>query len=136
MRVFLLAFAFLSLPLSVFADTAPAQYHLEHEFVLGGDGGWDDFAYDAAGQRLFLSRATRVMVVDAVKGTLLAEIPDTAGVHEIALAQDLGKGFTSNGKEDTVTVFDLKTLKPTAKIKVTGGNPDYLAWVRAETRDA
>ena len=59
MRVFLLAFAFLSLPLSVFADAAPTQYSLQHEFVLGGDGGWDDFAYDSVGQRLFLSRATR-----------------------------------------------------------------------------
>ena len=68
------------------------------------------------------------MVVDAAKGTLLAEIPDTAGVHEIALAQDLGKGFTSNGKEDTVTVFDLKTLKPMAKIKATGGNPDAIMY--------
>ena len=126
MRALLLACFFL--PLSVLADGVPAQYHLEHEYVLGGDGGWDDFAFDSVGQRLFLSRATRVMVVDAAKGTLLAEIPDTAGVHEIALAQDLGKGFTSNGKEDTVTVFDLKTLKPLSKIKVTGGNPDAIMY--------
>ena len=96
---------------------AQAQYQLKQKYVLGGDGGWDYLTYDPVGKRLFISRGTRVMVVDPAKGTVLSEIPDTTGVHGIALAQDLGKGFTSNGRENTVTVFDLKTLKETSKIK-------------------
>lgn len=107
---------------------ADVHYQLKHTFTLGGDGGWDDLSYDASGNRLFLSRATRVMVVNPDNGTVLAEIPGTPGVHGIALADDLDKGFTSNGRENTVTVFDLKTLKQTAKIKVSGENPDAIVY--------
>ncbi|HLW73843.1 MAG TPA: YncE family protein [Gammaproteobacteria bacterium] len=117
----------------VFAASAP-HYQLTHTFKLGGDGGWDYLAYDPAGKRLFISRATRVMVVDPEKGAVLAEIPNTPGVHGIALAQDLGKGFTSNGQESTVTVFDLKTLKETARIKVTGQGPDAILYDPASQR--
>src|SRR5258708_38745797 len=114
---------------------AQAQYQLKQKYVLGGDGGWDALTYDPAGKRLFLSRSTRVMVVDATKGTLLAEIPDTAGVHGIALAQEFGKGFTSNGRDNSVTVFDLKTLKQTAQIKIEGGeNPDAILYDAASKR--
>src|SRR6266571_3267135 len=104
---------------------ATAQYQLKQKFTIGGDGGWDYLTYDAAGKRLFISRGTRVQVVDPEKGTVLAEIPDTPGVHGIALAPELGKGFTSNGRENTVSVFDLKTLKTSQKIKV-GQNPDAI----------
>jgi DNA-binding beta-propeller fold protein YncE len=114
---------------------APAQYQLKQKFVLGGEGGWDYLTYDPAGKRLFISRATRVQVVDPAKGTVIAEIPGTTGVHGIALAQDLGKGFTSNGRENTVTVFDLKTLKETAKIKLEGSeNPDAILYDPASKR--
>jgi len=114
---------------------AHAQYQLKQKFVLGGDGGWDYLTYDPVGKRLFISRGTRVMVVDPAKGTVLSEIPDTAGVHGIALAQDLGKGFTSNGRDNTVTVFDLKTLKETAKVKLEGGeNPDAILYDPASKR--
>lgn len=114
---------------------APAQYQLKDKFVLGGDGGWDYLTYDPVGKRLFISRSTRVQVVDPAKGTLIAEIPGTAGVHGIALAQDLGKGFTSNGGENAVTVFDLKTLKETAKIKTEGGvGPDAILYDPASKR--
>jgi DNA-binding beta-propeller fold protein YncE len=124
----LFAIALLSMSaISAQAASAP-QYQLKQKFVLGGDGGWDYLAYDAAGNRLFISRATRVMVVDASKGTVLAEIPNTPGVHGIALAQDLGKGFISNGKENSVTVFDLKSLKETARVQVTGENPDAILY--------
>jgi YVTN family beta-propeller protein len=117
------------------AAAAPEpHYQVAHSFVLGGDGGWDALIYDPAGKRLFISRSTRVMVVDAEKGTLIAEIPGTDGVHDIALAPEFGKGFTSNGKENTVTVFDLKTLKETAKIKVTGENPDAILYDPASKR--
>jgi DNA-binding beta-propeller fold protein YncE len=112
--------------LTLFAAT---QYKLKQRFVLGGEGGWDYLTYDPAGQRLFIARATRVMVVDPEKGSVLSEIPNTPGVHGVALAQDLGKGFTSNGRENTVTVFDLKTLKETARIKLDGAeNPDAIMY--------
>src|SRR6266705_5661361 len=115
---------------------ATAQYQLKQKFTIGGDGGWDYLTYDAAGKRLFISRGTRVQVVDPEKGTVLAEIPDTQGVHGIALAQDLGKGFTSNGRENTVTVFDLKTLKETSKIKLPDDakNPDAILYDSASKR--
>jgi DNA-binding beta-propeller fold protein YncE len=74
------------------------------------------------------------MVVDPAKGTVITEIPDTPGVHGIALAEDLGKGFTSNGRENTVTVFDLKTLKQTAKIKIEGENPDAILYDSSSKR--
>lgn len=133
MRKFLLASALICTALSAVAASAP-QYQLAHKFVLGGDGGWDALIYDPAGKRLFISRSSRVMVVDAEKGTLTAEIPGTGGVHDIALAPEFGKGFTSNGKENTVTVFDLKTLKETARIKVTGENPDAILYDPASKR--
>jgi DNA-binding beta-propeller fold protein YncE len=114
---------------------APAQYQLKQKYVLGGEGGWDYLTYDPAGKRLFISRGTRVQVVDPAKGTVIAEIPGTTGVHGIALAPELGKGFTSNGQENTVTVFDLSTLKETAKVKTEGGtNPDAILYDPASKR--
>lgn len=74
------------------------------------------------------------MVVDPYKGSVIGDIPDTAGVHGIALAQDLGKGFTSNGRDNSVTVFDLKTLKETAKLKIEGENPDAILYDAASQR--
>src|SRR5215470_12926291 len=113
---------------------APAKYEIKQKYVLGGDGGWDYLTYDPAGKRLFISRGTHVMVVDPYKGSAIGDIPDTAGVHGIALAQDLGKGFTSNGRDNTVTVFDLKTLKETAKVKIEGENPDAILYDAASQR--
>jgi DNA-binding beta-propeller fold protein YncE len=114
---------------------APAQYELKNKFTIGGDGGWDYLTYDPAGKRLFVSRATRVQVIDPEKGTVTTEIANTPGVHGIALAQDLGKGFTSNGRENTVTVFDLNTLKETSRIKLEGGeNPDAILYDPASKR--
>src|SRR5215470_3626049 len=114
---------------------SPVQYQLKQKFTIGGDGGWDYLTYDPEGKRLFISRSTRVQVVNPEKGTVIAEIPNTQGVHGIALAQDLGKGFTSNGRENTVTVFDLKTLKETNKIKLEGAeNPDAILYDPATKR--
>jgi DNA-binding beta-propeller fold protein YncE len=107
---------------------AAEQYQLKQKYVLGGEGGWDYLTFDPAGKRLFISRGTHVMVVDPYKGATLGDIPDTPGVHGIALAQDLGKGFTSNGRDNTITVFDLKTLKATARIKIEGENPDAILY--------
>ena len=113
---------------------APVKYEVKQKYVLGGDGGWDYLTFDPAGKRLFISRGTHVMVVDPSKGSVIGDIPNTTGVHGIALAQDLGKGFTSNGRENTVTVFDLKTLKETTKIKIDGENPDAILYDPATHR--
>ncbi len=113
---------------------APAKYEVKQKYVLGGDGGWDYLTFDAPGKRLFISRGTRVMVVDPYKGSVLGEIPDTTGVHGIALAQDLGKGYTSNGRDNSITVFDLKTLKTTGKIKIEAENPDAIIYDGASQR--
>lgn len=104
-----------------------ARYRLAGQFKLGGEGGWDYMTYDAGGRRLFIAHGARVSVVDPTNGTLIAEIP-ADGVHGVALAPDLGRGFISNGKGDSVTVFDLKTLKPLSEIKVSGTNPDCILY--------
>jgi YVTN family beta-propeller protein len=113
---------------------APSKYEVKQKYVLGGEGGWDYLTYDPSGKRLFISRGTHVMVVDPSKGSVVGDIPGTGGVHGIALAQDLGKGFTSDGRDNTVTVFDLKTLKETAKIKIEGQNPDAILYDPASQR--
>jgi len=124
-----LLLTFVSLAVLAAAAFAPAaQYEVKQKYVLGGDGGWDYLTYDSAGKRLFISRGTHVMVVDPAKGTVVGDVPNTPGVHGIALAQDLGKGFTSNGRENSVTVFDLKTLKETGRIKIEGENPDAILY--------
>lgn len=94
---------------------------------LGGEGGWDYLNVDGAARRLYVSRGTHVMVVDIDSDTLVGDIPDTPGVHGIALAPELGRGFTSNGKAGTSTIFDLKTLSKIADVK-TGDNPDCIIY--------
>jgi DNA-binding beta-propeller fold protein YncE len=103
---------------------APGGYHVTRRIPVAGEGGWDYVTFDTARSRLFISRSTRVQVVDANSGQLIGEIPNTGGVHGIALAYDLGKGYTSNGRDTTVTVFDFVTLAPKKIIHVTGAGPD------------
>jgi len=100
---------------------------LQH-WKLGGTGGWDYLTMDSAKKRLFISRATRVDVVSVESGKLLGSIPDTQGVHGIALAPALKRGFTSNGRANTVTAFDLDTLKVIQEAKVSGQNPDAILY--------
>ncbi|HEV3091560.1 MAG TPA: DUF4440 domain-containing protein [Candidatus Cybelea sp.] len=114
--------------------TAPVNYHLEKTYVLGGSGGWDYLTYDAASKRLFISRGSHVMIVDPQTGTTLGDIPNTPGVHGIALAPELGKGFTSNGADGSVTVFDLSTLTTIATIQTGAKNPDGIAYDPASSR--
>ena len=108
--------------------------HVVNTFKLGGDGGWDYLEVDSDSHHLFISRATHVMVVDTDSGKQVGDIPDTPGVHGIALAPELGRGFTSNGKEGTVSIFDLKTLKPISKVKDVGDNPDAIIYDPATKR--
>ena len=108
---------------------AAGEYALKQKIKIGGEGGWDYLTFDASTDRLFITRGTRVQIVDPLKGTVLAEIADTPGVHGVALASDIGKGYTSNGRDNSVTVFDLKSLKSLTKIATTGGeNPDFIAY--------
>lgn len=115
-------------------DTAAAPgYHLLKKIEVGGEGGWDYLSIDSGARRLYVSRSTRVMVFDVDTGKSIGEIPDTAGVHGIAIADDLGRGFTSNGRDGSVTIFELKTLKPISKVKV-GTNPDCILYDPATHR--
>jgi YVTN family beta-propeller protein len=107
---------------------------VKQEFVLGGPGGWDYLTLDAGSNRLFIARADRVLVMNTVNGSLLGTIAHTEGVHGVALAPDLGKGFTSNGRADTVTEFDLATLAPVSTIAVPGHNPDAIVYDKASKR--
>ena len=108
------------------APPAPGYHHVK-KITLGGEGGWDYLTIDSAARRLYIARATRVMVLDADSGAQVGEIADTPGVHGVALAPQLGRGFTSNGRASTVTIFDLKTLKPLGQAK-TGSNPDAIVY--------
>ena len=106
---------------------AQKQYKLTDTVKLGGDGGWDYLTFDKDGQRLFITRGTHVMVVDAKTLKQVGDIADLSGIHGVALAPEMNKGFISNGGDDSVVVFDLKTLKATDKIKV-GGRPDAILY--------
>jgi hypothetical protein len=113
---------------------AAAAYRLRKTIPLGGDGGWDYLAFDSAARRLYVTRATRVIVLDPDTGKVVGEIPNLSGVHGVALAPDLGRGFISNGRADKVTVFDLKSLKVLAELKSTGQNPDAILYDPASHR--
>src|SRR3979411_2880519 len=101
----------LSLLSLMVAFAAPGGYHVIKEIKAGGEGGWDYLTMDSAARRLYVSHATHVVVIDVEPGRVVGDIPDTAGVHGIAIAPELNRGFTSNGRSNTVTIFDLKTLK-------------------------
>ena len=121
--------------LAMTANSSAQQsgYHLLKKFVLGGEGGWDLLAFDSAANRLYISRGTHVMVVDPDSGAIVGDIPNTPRVHGIALAPEFGKGFTTNGGDATVTIFDLKTLKPLSQVTV-GKNPDAILYDPASKR--
>jgi len=113
---------------------APASgYHLLKKVVLGGEGFWDYLTCDSAARRVYISRGTHVMVVDADSYAVVGDIPGTEGVHGIALAHEFGRGFTSNGRTNTVTIFDLQTLKILGTAP-TGTGPDAILYDPASKR--
>ncbi|MBO0911186.1 MAG: YncE family protein [Acidobacteria bacterium] len=120
----------LSLALLLLSPLASAGTGLRviRTYRLGGGGGWDYLKMDSDSRRLFISRGTHVLVIDPDSGKTVGDIPDTPGVHGIALAPELGRGFTSNGREGSVTIFDLKTLKPITKVQSVGENPDAILY--------
>src|SRR5882757_7234487 len=107
---------------------APLPYHVVGRIALPGDGGWDYLTVDTAAHRLYVSRGTHVAVIDLDHDSLVGDIANTNGVHGIAFVRDLNRGFTSNGRDTTVTVFDLKTLAPLSVVRVTGANPDAITY--------
>ncbi len=94
---------------------------------IGGDGRWDYICLDSTVQRLYIPRSTHVQILDLEKGAVIGDIPNTNGVHGVALAVEQNLGFTSNGRDNTVSVFDLKTFKVSKTIK-TGRNPDAIIY--------
>jgi DNA-binding beta-propeller fold protein YncE len=117
-----------------FLLAADPGLHVIKTFKVGGEGGWDYLEVDPEARHLFISRGTHVIVLDADSGKTVGDIPDTPGVHGIALAPDLGRGFTSNGREGSVTIFDLKTLKTISKVQDVGQNPDAILYDPATKR--
>jgi len=113
--------------LAVPTGRAEGPYKLLKEIPVGGEGGWDYLAVDQFARRLYVSHGTKVVVIDIDKETVVGEIADTPGVHGIAIAPKLGLGFTSNGRENKASVFDLKTLKTNSKVE-TGENPDAILY--------
>ncbi|HWW88292.1 MAG TPA: hypothetical protein VNZ26_32070, partial [Vicinamibacterales bacterium] len=102
-------------------------YKFSKEIAIGGEGGWDYLSVDSAAHRLYVTHGTKVVVVDTQAGKVAGEIADTPGVHGFAIAADLGRGFASNGRENKVSIVDLKTLKTIQKVD-TGENPDAIMY--------
>jgi len=102
-------------------------YHFLKVIPVGGDGGWDCLCVDAAARRLYVSHASKVVVIDLDKEEVVGEIADTPGVHDFAPAPELQRGFSSNGQESKSSIVDLKTLKTLSKVD-TGNNPDVIRY--------
>jgi DNA-binding beta-propeller fold protein YncE len=111
---------------SLFAAPAPSDgYSITKKITIPGEGSWDYLAVDEAARRLYVSHGTQVEVIDVDSESVVGNIPKTMGIHGIAIAHDLGRGFTSNGQSSNVTIFDLKTLKPISDVP-TGKKPDAI----------
>ena len=106
---------------------ATSGYHVIKTVPVGGDGGWDYIYVDSDARRVYISHGTHTVVMDADSYAVVGDIPDTQGVHGIAIASDLGRGFTSTGRTNDVTIFDLKTLKSIGNVK-TDANPDAILY--------
>jgi DNA-binding beta-propeller fold protein YncE len=119
---------------AVTAQTAAPGYHVVKKIPAGGEGGWDYVTVDPDGNRLFLSRSTHAMVIDLGRGTVIGDIPNTPGIHGVALAPELNRGFTSNGRDSSVTIFDYRTLAPIAVVKIPARNPDAILYDPATKR--
>jgi YVTN family beta-propeller protein len=124
-------FMFLVLACLALADASKPGYHLIKRYDIGGGDGkteyWDYITFDETSDRLYLSHNTEITVVDASTGHVVGTVSDVKRGHGIALVQDLGRGFVSSGGTNEVVVFDIKTLKVIARIKV-GGNPDCIIY--------
>jgi hypothetical protein len=93
------------------------SYHVAEIFPVGGPGGWDYITVDAEHKHLYLPRTTHTMVLDAITGKSVADIPGQMGNHGVALAPEVGRGFISDGKDGSVVIFDMKTFNVLGKVK-------------------
>ena len=105
---------------------AAHSYTVAAHYALGGTGGWDYLTVDSERHHLFVSRSDRVEIVDLVSGKIVSTLLGTDGVHGIAIASTLKRGYTSNGKSNSVTEFDLDTLQRVRDIPVSGRTPDAI----------
>lgn len=119
-----------ALALSTSLAAAGPGYHLAREVAIGGEGGWDYVYVDPAAHRLYVPHATKVVVADSRTGAIVGEVTGTAGVHGVAIAPALGRGFTSNGRANASTIFDLATLKAIGTVP-TGANPDSIRYLKS-----
>jgi YVTN family beta-propeller protein len=117
-----------AMPAAAAPASAAASYSVQQRWALGDAGRWDYLDVDPVRHRLYLSRGDHVQVLELPSGKVLGQIAGTAGVHGVAFAQDLKLGFTSNGRADSVTVFDLDTLAVKQEVKVNGHNPDAILY--------
>jgi YVTN family beta-propeller protein len=124
-----------TLSLSLLAASAQTAggYHVTKKIPIAGEGSWDYLTVDESARRLYVSHGTQVEVLDVDSGAIVGKIANTPGVHGIAIAPDLGRGFVSNGQSSTVTIFDLKTLKTIADVP-TGKKPDAIIYDPATSR--
>lgn len=127
MRIFFILTLFVSLLITTAVLAGPSGYHVAKTYKIGGDGGWDYLTVDSKARRVYISRGTHVMVVDADTGAVVGDIPNTNGVHGIAVASEFDKGFISDGRDGTITIFDLKTLKVLGTAAA-GKNPDAIIY--------
>jgi DNA-binding beta-propeller fold protein YncE len=121
--------------LSFLATSAQAadSYHITKKIPVPGQGSWDYLAVDEGARRLYVSHGTQVEVLDVDSGAIVGKIANTPGVHGIAIAPELGRGFVSDGQSSAVTIFDLKTLKTIAEVAV-GKKPDAIIYDPATSR--
>ena len=135
-KILILA-AFLGLSFAFVTVSARAQlaggYSVFHKIPIPGQGSFDYLTVDEAARRLYVSHGTEVEVVDIDSLSIVGKIPNTAGVHGIAISPETGRGFVSDGQASTVTIFDLKTLKPIGEVP-TGQKPDAIIYDPATSR--
>jgi DNA-binding beta-propeller fold protein YncE len=125
---FLVGTAALGLSALFLATAAHAEYHITARIHVGGEGGWDYLEPDPVSRRLYVTHETHVVVIDMDTLKVVGDVPDCPGMGGVALARDLNRGFTANGTDDTVTVFELDTLKTVAKWKATGKRPNQILY--------
>jgi YVTN family beta-propeller protein len=125
----------LNLSICLLAAPAPsdAGYSVTKKIPIPGQGSWDYVTVDEGARRVYVSHGSQVEILDADSGAVVGNIPNTDGVHGVAVAPKLGRGFTSNGKSSTVTIFDLKTLKPIGSAP-TGKKPDAIIFDPSTSR--
>jgi DNA-binding beta-propeller fold protein YncE len=112
----------------ILAADLQAAYRVVRHIPIGGTGGWDYLAIDSAARRLYVSHGDRVEVVDIDHQKVVGTIPKTEGVHGIAIAPELHRGFVSNGRSSSMTIFDLDKLTTISEVKTTGDNPDAILY--------